>query len=89
MTTGTPAVTYSYEDGADANGNARYLRLKKVTYPGGRVVYSVYESGPTGRLSSLSENAGGTLNLVQYTYLGMSTIVKESHPQVAGGLNLS
>ena len=53
------------------------------------MVYSLYESGPTGRLSSLSENAGGTQNLVEYTYLGMNTIVKESHPQVAGGLNLS
>ena len=74
---------------AAANGNARYLRLKKVTYPGGRVVYYVYETTPTGRLSSISENAGGTQNLVQYTYLGMSTIVKESHSQVAGGLNLS
>ena len=42
-----------------------------------------------GRLLSISENTGGTQNLVSYTYLGMNTIVKESHPQVSGGLNLS
>lgn len=76
-------------DGADANGSALYVRLKKVTYPSGRQIHYVYEAPPTSRLSSVSENSGGTQNLVAYTYLGMSTIVKESHPQVSGGLNLS
>ena len=87
--TGTPAVTYSYEDGADANGNALYHRVKKVTYPGGRVVHYLYETAPSGRLASVGETTDGTHNLVQYVYLGMSTIVTESHAQVSGGLTLS
>ena len=89
VTTGTPAITYTYEDGADENGNALYVRLQKVTYPSGRQIHYCYEAPPTSRLSSISENSGGTQNLVAYTYLGMNTIVKESHPQVSGGLNLS
>ena len=85
VTDGTPAVTYSYEDGADENGNAQYLRLKKVTYPAGRMLYCLYESTSAGRLTSVSENSSGTQKLVQYTYLGLSRIMKETRPQVAGG----
>ncbi len=60
-----------------------------MTYPGGREVYYLYESTPAGRLAAMGENASGTQNLVEYSYLGMNTIVKESHPQVSGGLALS
>ena len=62
VTTGTPAITYTYEDGADENGNALYIRLKKVTYPSGREVHYIYEAPPTSRLLSISENSGGTQN---------------------------
>ena len=89
VTEETPAVIYTYEDGADVSGNAQYVRLSQVTYPSGREIHYCYEAPPTSRLTSISENSGGTQNLVTYTYLGMNTIVKESHPQVSGGLNLS
>lgn len=49
VTVGTPAVTYIYEDGADENGNAQYVRLRKVTYPAGREVYYLYEIRPSCR----------------------------------------
>lgn len=67
----------------------------EVTYPSGRQIHYIYEDSGSGvsplglRLASISENSGGTQNLVTYTYLGVNTIVKESHPQVSGGLNLS
>ena len=88
VTTGTPGVTYTYEDG-EVDDEAKYVRLRSMTYPGGRVVYSIYETTPAGRLVAQSENSGGTQRIVEYDYLGMSTIVKESRPMVTNGLVLN
>ena len=46
----------------DADGNALYVRLKKVACPSGREINYIYEAPPTSRLSSISENFGGTQN---------------------------
>jgi RHS repeat-associated protein len=91
---GDPAVTYTYQDGA-ASGEAKYVRLEKITYPGAsREVY--YRYGTAGgtsdvlsRLDNLADSSGGTTVYAQYTYLGAGTIAKVAHPAVSGGLNLA
>ena len=84
-------VYYEYDDGAGATNVAKYVRLTDAFYPSGRGV--CYGYGTEGaiddimsRLSSISDSSAG--DLAEYTYLGRGTIVKESHPNVSGGLNL-
>jgi YD repeat-containing protein len=92
VTTGTPAVQYAYEDGADGSV-AKYVRLDYVTYPDGRVVYYNYPTSGVGsvlsRLDNIADNSSGTDPYVKYTYLGAGTVVKVEHPAVSGGLTLS
>ncbi|MCE5267071.1 MAG: hypothetical protein LLG00_04220, partial [Planctomycetaceae bacterium] len=73
-------------DGSAANSTdqpATYVRLDKVTYPNGRQIGYNYAAGVDNimsRLSSISDSVG---NLAEYTYLGLSTIAKETRPQVS------
>ena len=91
--TGTPVVNYWYEDGAVSQA-AKYLRLAKVTYPGGqggrRSLYVNYPDSGIGYKLSRPDNlapstAGGTTSYASYTYLGAGTIVAVDHPAIGGG----
>ena len=93
--TGTPAVDYGYSDGA-SSGEAKYVRLTSVTYPGPgtrRAVYSNYSSSGVGsvlsRLDHFADDSSGTTKYALYTYLGAGTIVRVEHPAVTNGLTLS
>lgn len=85
---GTPAVQYAYEDGA-VSGEAKFVRLRSVTYPSGRTVYYNYDGTAVNRLASVSDDSSATTKLADYTYLGADTVVQVAHPEVTGGLTLS
>lgn len=88
----TPAVQYTYEDGA-VDGEARFVRLAKVTYPGGREVFYNYPAGGVGamlsRVDNIAADASGTTHYARYSYLGGGTIVTTEHPAISGGLTLT
>jgi RHS repeat-associated protein len=76
-TSSTPAVQYGYSQPSGAN----YSRQTSMTYPDGRVVDYNYNTGidtTISRLSSMSDSGGG--NIESYSYLGLSTIVREIRP---------
>jgi len=86
----SPSVQYTYGDGA-VGGVAKYVWITGVIYRNGRGVQ--YGHGTTGaidaimsRLSSISDRSLG--DTVDCTYLGRGSIVKETHPSVAGGWTL-
>ena len=82
-------VQYAYTEMAGGQNNSR---LTSMTYPNGRVLDFVYNSGLDSNISRLSaiadDNAGspGTV-LESYAYLGLGIIVAWSHPQT--GVNLT
>ncbi len=88
----TPSIVYTFDDGA-ASGEAKYVRLAEVDYPGGEDVFYIYPSSGIGdalsRVEAIADNSAGTTRFAQYTYLGAGTIVTISHPQVTYGLILS
>ncbi|HEX8911045.1 MAG TPA: RHS repeat-associated core domain-containing protein [Humisphaera sp.] len=92
VTTGTPAVEYTYEDGA-VSGEAKYVRLSKVTYPNGRQVHYNLPSDTIGqklvRLGNIAADGSGTTKYAAYTYLGAGAVTTVTHPAVSGGLTLS
>ncbi len=75
-------VQYAYSEMA---GGANHSRLTSMTYPNGRVLNYTYGTGlddSVSRVTTLSEGAGtNALTLEAYSYLGVSTVVKASHPQ--------
>jgi RHS repeat-associated protein len=92
VTTGSPAVLYSYDDGA-SSGVAHFVRLSSVTDPAGRVVYYNYPTSGIGaalsRLDNIAADSSGTTQYLHLAYLGAGTLVTETHPSVTGGLTLS
>ena len=82
-------VQYAYTEMAGGQNNSR---LTSMTYPNGRVLDFVYNSGLDNAISRVSaiadDNAGspGTV-LESYAYLGLGMIVAWSHPQT--GVNLT
>ena len=91
----TPSVQYTYADGA-VDGVAAYMRLTDVTDPTNTQAVGYYY-GATGstddvlsRVEAVTDGTGiNAPHLAEYSYLGLNTIVKTAHPQVAGGLNLN
>ncbi len=93
-TQNTPAVQYTYQDGASGS-TAKYVRLAEVIYPNGRAVG--YDYGTAGavdaimsRLSSIFDdaNSNGTLDTGEtvdaaYKYLGAGQIVEEDYQQAS------
>jgi RHS repeat-associated protein len=76
----TPSVQYGY---SLMSGGANHSRLTSITYPNGKVLsYNYGTSGSLAdtisRLDSLSDSSG---TLESYSYLGLATVVKRSHPQ--------
>ena len=94
VTTGTPAIDYTYADGAVETA-AKYLRLTSVTYPGPAtrrpVHYNYPASGTVGAMLNRLDNmddgvaAPDTVTYARYSYLGASTIVKVEHPATSDG----
>jgi RHS repeat-associated protein len=80
----TPSVQYAYSAMA---GGANHSRLISMTYPNGRTLHQVYNTGTDDALSRLSfladdDGAGGIgTHLEEYSYLGLSTVVKRAHPE--------
>jgi RHS repeat-associated protein len=80
----TPAVTYTYADGASGSV-ARYVRLASVTYPtASRTMYLRYPTSGIGdalnRPYQVAGDAVGTTVYGDYTYLGANNIVKLTQP---------
>ena len=77
-TSTTPSIQYGYSQPSGAN----YSRLTSVTYPNGRVLNYVYNSGidtTISRVSALADAAGTYAGTDQsYLYLGLDTIVQET-----------
>ncbi|HWE97544.1 MAG TPA: RHS repeat-associated core domain-containing protein [Tepidisphaeraceae bacterium] len=85
----TPEVRYAYAEMAGGQDNSR---LVSTTYPNGRVVDDVYNSGldaAISRVSALADDASGSPGtlLETYQYLGLATIVDRGHPEP--GVDLS
>jgi RHS repeat-associated protein len=80
----TPAVQYAYSELA---GGANHSRLVSMTYPNGRVLNYNYAAGLDSSISRLTSLSDGTGTLESYSYLGLDTVVKRSHPQP--GVDLS
>jgi RHS repeat-associated protein len=79
-TSTTPSVQYGYGALGTGDTNTNQSRLTSITYPNGKVLTYNYASGladAISRLSSLSDNSG---TLESYSYLGLATVVKRSHP---------
>jgi RHS repeat-associated protein len=80
----TPSVQYAYTEMA---GGANHSRLVSMTYPNGRILHYGYNPGLDDAFSRLSfladdDGAGGIgTHLEEYSYLGLSTVVKRAHPE--------
>jgi RHS repeat-associated protein len=94
----TPKVQYAY---SEMSGGANHSRPISMTYPNGRVIhvgYNTTSSTPASlddsisRLSFWADDDGmggiGT-HLEDESYLGLSTVIKRSHPLAAGTLDLT
>ncbi len=82
------SVQYHYDDGADANGRAAYLRLTDVVYPNDRHVGYNYAAGVDSIMSRLSDifddlDSDGDMDageaVSSYKYLGLGQIVEEDN----------
>jgi RHS repeat-associated protein len=78
----TPSVQYAYSEMDGGN----HSRLTSMTYPSGRIIDYVYSSGiddSISRLSYIADDSSGSpgTHLEEYSYLGLSTIVKRAHPE--------
>jgi RHS repeat-associated protein len=88
-TTTSPEVQYAYTEMAGGQNNSRPTQM---TYPNGRKVDYVYNSGldsSISRLSAIADDNSGSpgTTLESYAYLGLDTIVAYSHPE--DGINLT
>jgi len=85
VTTSTPAVIYSYADGA-ASGIARFIRLSSIVYPTATgTEYILYPTtGSIGdalnRIYEFAADGAGNTAYAQYSYLGASIVNKLSMP---------
>src|SRR5205085_7988864 len=83
-TSTTPKVQYGY---SQMSGGANNSRLTTLTYPNGRILHFVYNSGTDNSISRLSyiandDGSGGiSTHYEEYTYLGLDTVVKRAHPR--------
>ena len=89
-TSNPPQVQYNYTYGSNSSTGQTYSRLTSMTYPNGRQLDFVYNSGldsNISRVSGLSDDSGtGAGNIESYSYLGLGTIVQRNRPN---GVNLT
>ncbi len=88
-TSTSPKVQYAYTEMASGQNNSR---LTRMTYPNGRAIDYVYNSGidtAISRVSSIADDVSGTPGTIleSYSYLGLGTIVQKAHPE--SGVNLT
>jgi RHS repeat-associated protein/uncharacterized delta-60 repeat protein len=79
-TSTSPVVVYVYSEASGGN----HSRLTTVTYPNGRQIqynYSIGLNSSISRLSSVVDLEGSDTTLEAYDYLGLSTVVRRSHPE--------
>ncbi len=82
----TPEVQYAYTEMSSGQNNSR---LTSMTYPDGRVLDYVYDTGldsAISRVSAIVDDSTDT-TLESYLYLGLGTLVAWDHPQT--GVDLS
>jgi RHS repeat-associated protein len=79
-TSTTPSVQYGYSLMA---GGANHSRLTSITYPNGKVLNYVYNSGLDDSISRLSALSDSTGTLQTYAYLGLDTVVIMADPQAS------
>ena len=79
-TSTTPKVQYAY---AEMGGGANQSRPTTLTYPNGRALTYDYgtASGLNDSISRLSALKDGSTTLEGYSFLGLATVVKRSHPE--------
>ncbi len=80
----TPSVQYAYTEMSGGQNNSR---LVSMTYPNGRVLNYVYNTGLDSTISRLSALSDSSATLESYLYLGLGTVVERDHPQ--DGVNLT
>src|SRR6266852_3450015 len=80
----SPEVQYAY---TEMSGGVNNSRLSSLTYPNGRVLSYNYTTGLDSNISRLSSLSDTSATLESYTYLGLGTVVRRSHPQT--GVNLT
>ena len=82
-TQNTPAVQYTYQDGASGS-TAKYVRLAEVTYPAGQAIE--YGYGTAGAIddimSRLATIGDGTDTYASYKYLGAGRVVVEDYEDI-------
>lgn len=74
-------VQYSFADGGTSGSPTNQIRATGVIYPDGREVqrnYTTDISDTLNRIDQLDIENIGVLGTIEYEYLGMSTIVKQS-----------
>jgi YD repeat-containing protein len=82
-TSTSPKVQYAYTEMSGGQNNSRPVSM---TYPNGRVLDYVYNSGldsAVSRISALADDSGGSpsTTLESYGYLGLGTIVVRTRPE--------
>jgi RHS repeat-associated protein len=81
-TSTTPDVHYDY---GTVSGASDPSLLQGIVYPGGRQIDYVYGNNPIdaaiGRIDGIADNADSSYDLVDYQYLGPSTIVEANSSQ--------
>jgi YD repeat-containing protein len=64
----TPTISYTHADGA-SGGEAKYVRLTGVVYPGGEDIYYAYPSSGIGnalnRIEAIADNSPGTTRFAE------------------------
>jgi YD repeat-containing protein len=82
-TSTSPELQYAYNEMAGGTNNSRPVSM---TYPNGRKLDYVYNSGvdsTISRLSAIADDNNGSpgTTLEAYTYLGLNTVVQRDHPE--------
>ena len=87
---------YAYSEMSNGSGGyANHSRLVTMTYPNSisssaaRVVTSNYAAGLDDAISRLTSLKDGPVTLEAESYLGLSTVVKRSHPEAQADLTFS
>ena len=85
-TSTTPEVQYAYTEMSGGQNNSRPTGM---TYPDGRVLDYVYDSGLDSTISRVSAivDDGTDTTLESYLYLGLGTLVEWDHPQTGVALS--
>lgn len=68
---------------------ANHSRLTSVVYPDGFTASYQYASGLDSNISRLTRLVNGSATLEEYTYLGLGSVARRSHPEPGAYLTYS